>query len=281
MAAKVQICKMNKGSQCMGLIIYQVDAFTDSVFKGNPAAVCLLEERRSVVWMQALAAEMNLSETAIIERREEGNAFNLRWFTPAVEVDLCGHATLAAAHVLWQDGVATREQTIHFYTRSGLLKADINAGLISLDFPIDRVREVEAPPLLAAALGVEIKYIGKGCHDYLIEVASEQTVRDLKPDFTQLASIGGRGFIITESGGNGRLDFVSRFFAPNVGVNEDPVTGSAHCTLADYWQTRLDKQRFTAYQASQRGGVVDVEIAGERVVLSGQAVMVMKGELYA
>ncbi len=269
----------------MSATLYQVDAFTETAFGGNPAAVCLLDQPKTDVWMQALAAEMNLSETAMVERKlngvDEHNAFNLRWFTPTVEMNLCGHATLSAAHVLWQVGEVASDQSIHFYTRSGVLKAELRDGLISLDFPIDPVRDIEVPPGLAAALGVEIKTIAKGKDDYLVEVASDQIVRQLAPDFAKLATIPGRGVIVTAIGAHDDFDFISRFFAPNAGINEDPVTGSAHCTLAAYWQPRLNKNRFSAYQASARGGAIEVEVCGDRVILSGRAVTVLKGELYA
>jgi len=265
----------------MSQAIYQVDAFTQTAFKGNPAAVCLLRHTPNLEWMQALAAEMNLSETAMVERRAEANAFNLRWFTPTVEVDLCGHATLAAAHVLWQAGEVAAGETIYFHTRSGVLTADMSGGLIALDFPIDQVSDVAVPSILAEALGVAVINVAKGRDDYLVEVASEQAVRQLVPDFAKLAQMPGRGLIVTARGKSDRFDFVSRFFAPNAGIDEDPVTGSAHCTLAGYWQARLGKKRFSAYQASPRGGVVEVEISGTRVTLSGQAITVMKGELYA
>ncbi len=262
----------------MGFVIYQVDAFTDTPFTGNPAAVCLLEDKRSETWMQALGTEMNVSETAIVERREENNAFDLRWFTPVMEVDLCGHATLAAAHVLWEEG-AVSARAIIFHTRSGILTATRQHGLIELDFPPDPVSEIAPPPGMAAALGLSAVYVGKGRDDYLVVLDSAQQVRDLSPDFRQLASIPGRGFIVTAPG-DGEFDFVSRFFSPRAGIEEDPVTGSAHCTLAGYWQERLGKPAFTARQLSERGGTLRVAVVGERIVLSGQAVTVLQGNLH-
>jgi len=263
----------------MGFAIYQVDAFTDTPFTGNPAAVCLLEDNRSNVWMQALGAEMNVSETAIVERCEENNAFNLRWFTPVMEVDLCGHATLAAAHVLWEEGVVNVDQAIAFQARSGILTATRQHGLIELDFPADPVSEIPPPPGMEAALGLSAVYVGKGRDDYLVVVESVHQVRDLAPDFRQLANIPGRGFIVTAPS-DGEFDFVSRFFAPRAGIEEDPVTGSAHCTLASYWQERLGKAVFTARQLSKRGGTLRVAVAGDRIILGGQAVTMLQGNLY-
>lgn len=262
----------------MGFSIYQVDAFTDTPFTGNPAAVCLLEGDRPDAWMQALGAEMNVSEAAIVRRREESNAFDLRWFTPVMEVDLCGHATLAAAHVLWEKGEASIDRAIAFHTRSGILTAIHQHEWIELDFPADPLSEVPTPPGMEAALGLRAAYVGKGHDDYLVVVASVQQVRDLAPDFQQLASIPGRGFIVTAPGG-GEFDFVSRFFAPRAGIDEDPATGSAHCTLAGYWQGRLGKTTFIARQISKRGGTLRVEVAGNRVILGGQAMMVLQGKL--
>ncbi|NOY62435.1 MAG: PhzF family phenazine biosynthesis protein [Gammaproteobacteria bacterium] len=265
--------------------MYQVDAFTNEPFTGNSAAVCLLEDERSDAWMQALAAEMNLSETAYVRPRDASNEFDLRWFTPTIEVDLCGHATLAAAHTLWQEKHARVDQAICFYTHSGILTAvlrddlrdELRDGLIELDFPADPVVEVTPPQGMEAALGLRAVYVGKGRDDYLIVVESEQEVRELTPDFQQLAKIPGRGFCVTAPGAEEGVDFVSRFFAPRAGINEDPVTGSAHCTLAHYWQTRLGKQQFSARQISARGGTVGVAVNGDRIVLSGQAVTVWKG----
>jgi len=263
----------------MGCPIYQVDAFTSELFSGNPAAVCLLDEKYPDEWMQALAAEMNLSETAFVAQRNESNEFNLRWFTPTVEVDLCGHATLAAAHVLWEEKQVCSNQIIHFHTRSGLLNVARREGLIELDFPLDPVSGATPPQGMEAALGLHAVYVGKGHDDYLIAVETEQVVRELTPDFSQLAKIPARGFCVTAPGEEEDIDFVSRFFAPGSGIDEDPVTGSAHCTLVHYWAARLGKQHFTARQISKRGGTVVVTVKGERVVLSGQAVMVWKGYL--
>lgn len=261
----------------MGLRIFQVDAFTDKPFAGNPAAVCVLPEPRDARWMQNVAQEMNLSETAFLHRQTD--AYNLRWFTPAVEVDLCGHATLASAHVLWEAGYLKRDEPARFSTRSGLLTAERKGEWIELDFPAEREERVVAPANLVRALGVTPKYVGKNRFDCLVEVDSEETVRNLKPDFALLGEIPARGFIVTSLAISQGIDFVSRFFAPRAGINEDPVTGSAHCCLGPFWGTRLNKNEFVAYQASARGGVVRVRVSGDRVVLGGQAVTVLRGEL--
>ena len=254
-----------------------VDAFTDRPFAGNPAAVCLLLDWRDDSWLHRVATEMNLSETAYLV--PNGDAFDLRWFTPAVEVDLCGHATLASAHVLWQQGLADPDAEIRFSTRSGVLKAVQRAGHIELDFPLTPANPAEAPPGLIEALGVPVKCVGRSQFDYLVEVESETVLRRLAPDFTMLARVSCRGIIVTARADEHRFDFVSRFFAPAAGIAEDPVTGSAHCCLADFWRKQLGKTSFVAYQASARGGIVHVRVHGNRVYLGGEAVIVAKGEL--
>lgn len=263
----------------MTLPLYQVDAFTAEPFRGNPAAVCLLSVPRDDRWMQAVAQEMNLAETAFLLPENDG--FRLRWFTPTVEVDLCGHATLASAHVLWTTGQLEADQQARFYSRSGLLTADRDGDWITLDFPAKREQPADAPPDLIEALGVDPRYVGKNQFDYLVEVASEAEVRALQPDFARLKTLGVRGIMVTSRAASTDYDFVSRFFAPGSGIDEDPVTGSAHCCLGPFWADRLDKHEFTAYQASPRGGVVRVRLEGDRVRLSGQAVMVLRGELLA
>ena len=257
--------------------IVQVDAFTDTPFAGNPAAVCILPEPRDEDWMQNVAREMNLSETAFLLRQSDG--FHLRWFTPAVEVDLCGHATLASAHVLWESGHVKPDEQARFHTRSGLLTAERKGAWIDLNFPATRDEPADAPSGLLEALGVTATYIGKNRFDYLIEVGSEDTVRNISPNFSSLATISARGVIVTSRSTSPDYDFVSRFFAPQVGINEDPVTGSAHCTLAPYWSKKLGKDEMVGYQASARGGVVRVRVSGDRVYLGGQAVTVLRGEL--
>ncbi len=261
----------------MGLTIYQVDAFTDRPFAGNPAAVCVLPEPRDARWMQSVAQEMNLSETAFLLK--EAHGFNLRWFTPTTEVDLCGHATLASAHVLWEAGYLGPSEQASFSTRSGLLTAVRKGDWIELDFPAEPEAPATAPPDLAKALGATPKYVGKNRFDYLVEVDCEETVRDLKPDLNTLGKIPARGFIVTSLASSPSYDFVSRFFAPGAGINEDPVTGSAHCCLGPFWSARSGKNEFIAHQVSPRGGVVQVRVSGARVHLGGKAVTVLRGEL--
>jgi PhzF family phenazine biosynthesis protein len=254
-----------------------IDAFTDQPFRGNPAAVCLLDRERDAEWMQNVAAEMNLSETAFLLRQADG--WSLRWFTPAVEVDLCGHATLASAHALWGENVDDAS-VLRFHTRSGLLTASRQGEWIELDFPAKREQKADAPPELLAALGVhDPVYVGRNQFDYLVELRSEDEVRALQPDHATLRKVPVRGVIVTSRAKNGQYDFVSRFFAPGSGVDEDPVTGSAHTCLAPYWSPRLGKNDFVAYQASARGGMLRVRLEGERVKLGGRAVTVFRGEL--
>lgn len=261
----------------MGQEIFQVDAFTDKPFAGNPAAVCILPGPADEAWMQSVAHEMNLSETAFLHKVPNG--YGLRWFTPEVEVDLCGHATVASAHILWETGQLSTNEMARFNTRSGLLTAERKGDWIELDFPTTMEKETTTPTELVTALGVKPKYVGKSRFDYLIEVESEEIVRNLSPDFTLLRKLPARGFIVTSLADSSEFDFVSRFFAPTAGINEDPVTGSAHCTLGPFWKSRLNKNQFVAYQASARGSVVKVRVGYERVYISGQAVTVMRGEL--
>lgn len=256
-----------------------MDAFvTDRPFSGNPAGVCLLKEPRDPGWMQSVAMEMNLSETAFLVDRKDG--YDLRWFTPTVEVDLCGHATLASAHVLWQTGRLRVGDAARFHTRSGLLTAERKGDKIELDFPAKVAHATLAPPGLLKALGVEGSFVGRNQFDFLIEVESDTVVRELRPDFALLKTFGVRGVIVTSCASSPEYDFVSRFFAPGSGVDEDPVTGSAHCCLGPYWQSRLGRSEFLAYQASPRGGLVRVRVAGERVYLGGSALTIIEGELW-
>jgi predicted PhzF superfamily epimerase YddE/YHI9 len=259
--------------------LFVVDAFADRPFSGNPAAVCLLTEKwPSDRWMQSVAAEMNLSETAFTWGRADGT-FPLRWMTPAVEVALCGHATLAAAHALWENGVAEPAGTIRFDTRSGILTAARSGDEIELDFPAKPASQAEPPPGLVEAVGADPRFVGRNEYDYLLELGSEEEVRGLRPDFRGLAAVECRGVIVTAPSADRRFDFVSRFFAPASGVNEDPVTGSAHCCLAVHWAGKLGKWEMVGYQASARGGAVRVAVAGERVKLGGRAVTVLRGVL--
>ncbi len=260
-----------------GIRTLQIDAFTDRPFTGNPAAVCLLDQERAADWMQAVAAEMNLSETAFVRPQDDG--FELRWFTPAIEVELCGHATLAAAHALWSEGVVAGSTPIRFHTRSGVLTCTTDGELIELDFPATPAHAAEPPDGLLAALGVTPSFVGRSKFDKFVLVESEQVVRSLQPDFARLREIPMRGVMVTSTSDAPRFDFVSRYFAPGAGIDEDPVTGSAHCCLGPFWSERLGKTAMTAYQASARGGVVRVRVNGDRVILGGQAVTVWRGEL--
>ncbi len=262
----------------MSIRIFQVDAFADDVFSGNPAAVCILSAPRAETWMQALAAEMNLSETAFLVARDDGS-YDLRWFTPAVEVDLCGHATLASAHILWETGVLAAQEEARFHTRSGLLTANKRDDLIEMDFPATPAETTQVPTALSEALGALPLYVGMSKFDYLVEMASEELVRELNPDMAKLSAFPVRGIIVTAAASSAKYDFVSRFFAPAVGVDEDPVTGSAHACLGPFWSARLGKDEMLAYQASARGGEIHVRVAGERVLLGGQAVTVLHGTL--
>ncbi|MFQ5526165.1 MAG: PhzF family phenazine biosynthesis protein [Thermoanaerobaculia bacterium] len=257
--------------------IYTVDAFADRPFAGNPAAVCPLSEPVSEAWMQSVAREMNLSETAFLSPGD--GAFDLRWFTPAFEVDLCGHATLASAHVLWETGRVAHDQVIRFSTRSGILSAEKHGDRIRMEFPSDPPRRAEVPEGLSAALGAEIVWFGRGTSYEFVRVADERVLRSLAPDFRTLAGLSPVGVCVTCEGQSDAHDFVSRFFAPSAGIDEDPVTGSAHCLLGPYWAEQLGKSRMDAYQASERGGEVRVAIAGDRVAIEGTAITISRGEL--
>ena len=265
----------------MPVTCLQIDAFAERPFTGNPAAVCLLDNERDAQWMQAVAGEMNLSETAFVCPARDG--FDLRWFTPTVEVDLCGHATLAAAHALWSEGRVADDAEIGFRTRSGVLTATRNGDLIELDFPATSPVSANLDEAqirkLGDVLGVVPRAVGRSVFDLLVDVESENDVRASRPDFRRLGELDCRGVIVTSASEDGRFDFVSRFFAPGAGVEEDPVTGSAHCCLGPHWAKRLGKSEMTAFQASSRGGVVRVRVSGERVFLGGHAVTVFRGRL--
>jgi PhzF family phenazine biosynthesis protein len=261
----------------MSVPIVQVDAFTAVPFAGNPAAVCVLPEPRDDQWMQNVASEMNLSETAFLH--PEGDGYRLRWLTPAIEVDLCGHATLASAHVLWEDSHIKPDAEARFHTRSGLLTCRRDGAWIEMNFPIKLAEPAEAPASLSEALGADPTYVGRNQFDYLVEVTDEAILRSLRPNHQLLRQLPVRGVIVTARGRE--YDFVSRFFAPGAGVDEDPVTGSAHSALAPYWAARLKKDSMTGFQASARGGVVKVRVDGARVYMSGQAVTVLRGNLLA
>ncbi|CAN5665205.1 PhzF family phenazine biosynthesis protein [soil metagenome] len=262
----------------MALKLVQVDAFTDQPFRGNPAAVCVLDRARPDEWMAAVAREMNLSETAFLERR--GDDWSLRWFTPAAEVALCGHATLASAHVLWEEGIAGAGEPLRFHTLSGALEATQEAAGIVLDFPAEPATAQAAPVGLLEALGVgRAEATARNRFDWLVEVATADDVRRLAPDMAALRRIETRGVVVTALGDDGEHDFVSRWFGPRVGVDEDPVTGSAHCCLGPWWAGRVGRTDLRGYQASGRGGTVGVRVRGDRVSLIGSAVTVLRGEL--
>ena len=257
--------------------IYQVDAFTDKPFCGNPAAVCVLSRPADEGWMQQLAQEMNLSETAFFHPFKDG--YKLRWFTPTREVDLCGHATLASAHILWEANYISPNESARFHTRSGLLTARKNREQwIELDFPAMAPEPAELPEGVLSALGVTPLYTGKNGMDYLVEIGSEAELMRVRPDFRKLAEAPVRGVIVTSRSDNNAYDFVSRFFAPAAGVDEDPVTGSAHCALTPYWAAKLGKNQINAFQASYRGCVLKLRTSGDRVILAGKAITVLKGE---
>ncbi|MEU8270685.1 PhzF family phenazine biosynthesis protein [Sphaerisporangium sp. NPDC049002] len=261
--------------------IFTVDSFTDQAFKGNPAAVCLLDSPRSADWMQALASEMRHSETAFVADQGEGRPYSLRWFTPAVEVALCGHATLASAHVLYSTGAASG--SIEFSTKSGILTTNqLDHGRISMDFPSYLPEEISAPATLVKALGVSPAWVGMGRMDVLVELESEKVVHDLAPDIDALTALEARAVCVTAraSDPSGDVDYVSRFFAPSAGVPEDPVTGSAHCMLGPYWSAKLGRDSLVGAQLSQRGGIVHTTVRGERTEISGNAITIWSGELH-
>jgi len=253
--------------------LYQVDAFAERLFAGNPAAICPLDAWPDDALLQAIAAENNLSETAYFVPVEKD--FHLRWFTPVAEVDLCGHATLAAAHVLFEvlgyDG-----ECITFKTRSGDLIVTRRGTDLAMDFPAVLPQACESPPALMAALRLPPSEV-LVADDYLVVYKDEAMIRDLSPDYAKLRELDRRGVIVTAQGRE--VDFVSRFFAPKYGIDEDPVTGSAHCVLTPYWSGRLGRTRLSAKQISRRGGVLHCELHGERVTLVGKAVLFLRGEI--
>lgn len=256
---------------------WQVDAFTSCPFGGNPACVCWLEAAADPQWMQHVAAEMNLAETAFVRRIEAG--YELRWFTPTVEVDLCGHATLASAHALWAAGIIPSGEPIPFHTRSGVLTCTRNGEFIELDFPATPARPIAEPPGLAAALGAKVVETLQSKFDFLAVYDSAAIARALQPDFRELGKFPVRGVIATAISDDPQFDFIARFFGPASGIDEDPATGSAYCSLLPYWAERLNKTEMTAYQASARGGVIRLRLNGDRVILGGHAVTVWQGEL--
>ena len=262
----------------MGAPLFQVDAFASAPFTGNPAAVCLLDAPGDPAWMQAVAAEMNLSETAFVHALDGGEGrFGLRWFTPTVEVDLCGHATLASAHVLWETRRLATELAARFETRSGVLTATRAGDDVTLDFPADPVVPAAPKRDLLEAIGLRDAIASTGRIGWVLEVADARAVREARPDIARLAAFDIA--VLTARADDAAYDFVSRCFGPKFGIDEDPVTGSAHCALGPYWAERLEKNELTGYQASARGGVVRVRVEGDRTVLGGRAVTVTRGEL--
>ncbi len=261
----------------MGTRIFHVDSFADRPFTGNPAAVCLFPGTTDDAWMHDVAQEMNLAATAFVEQDAEG--FALRWFSSKVELSLCGHGTLAAAHILWEGGHAAGDQPIRFQTLAGTVLARRDRDWIHLDFPAEPADETVPPPALVRALSVEPVYVGANRLDHLVVVDAEKTVRALRPDLALLATVPTRGVIVTALSTSSEYSFVSRYFAPAAGIDEDQVTGSAHCCLGPFWGKRLALTEMLAYQASPRGGVVRVRLAGERVHLGGRAVTILRGEL--
>lgn len=265
------------GARTDSLELWLIDAFTDCAFAGNPAGVCLLEGNRPAEWMQQVAREMNQAETAFLERRDDG--FGLRWFTPTVEMDLCGHATLASAHFLWQRKLLSARSAARFHTRSGLLTATRDGDWIVMDFPAMPAKPVDPPPYLLDAVkapGAAVLFNGT---DYLVVQPAAARLRGLTPDYRLLSAVESRGVIVTSPSDTEGVDFLSRFFAPRAGVDEDPVTGSAHCALGPYWGARLGKTDLIGVQVSPRGGMVKVGLAGDRLRLAGRAVTVLKGAL--
>lgn len=259
--------------------VIQVDAFTNEPFAGNPAAVCVSETPLDDALMQQIATEMNLSETAFLYPLEGAGNYSLRWFTPRAEIDLCGHATLASAHVLWTEGHLDASITARFQTKSGELRVTPKDGLLQMDFPIKPVHDAPLNPTLVAAMNhADIVHGARNDVNYLVELRSHQAVTNLNPDLEKIAKLPYQGVIVT-SRGEAPYDFISRYFVPAMGIAEDPVTGSSHCSLAPYWQARLGKDKMLAYQASARGGELHVECTPERIYISGQAITVMRGEL--
>lgn len=270
----------------MSVDLAVVDAFTDVPFAGNPAGVCVLDRPPRERWMERVARELNLSETAFLIPGHAPGCFGMRWFTPTVEVDLCGHATLAAAHILWLDGYAASDQRLHFETRAGRLSAWRADDSILLDFPALETEPADSPSGLIEALGVDsscVSDVARSRYDWLVVLSDAERVRGLSPDMTRLAAVEARGMIVTARadslGESGRYHFVSRFFAPRAGVPEDPVTGSAHCVLGPYWARILGVTELVGYQASARGGSVGVRVAGKRVHLRGRAVVTLRSTL--
>jgi PhzF family phenazine biosynthesis protein len=252
--------------------LFQVDAFTNEIFKGNPAGVCIIPDNVSVndVLLQNIALEMNVSETAFLKKFD--GAYDLRWFTPETEVDFCGHATLSSAHILWEAGIEKNEDEIIFNTKSGKLFANRRDNKIELNFPSIEVTEIPEKKEINVAFGIKPLFIGSDNKRYLLEIDNYKELKEIKPDYNQLNEMGRTAFMITCKSDNNKYDFYSRFFAPSVGINEDPVTGSAHSYLTPYWAKKLNKNILNAYQASRRGGEIECELTNnKKVLLRGNA----------
>ena len=276
-----KVVQSNGGTQ---MKLFQVDAFADKPFAGNPAGVCILSDTRPDGWMLSVAREMNLSETAFVTRQRD--AYGLRWFTPKTEVPLCGHATLASAHILWEEKLEAEGTTIRFQTKSGTLQARQAGKRVEMDFPARRVEPVNGNNDINESLQVSPlrTYNGTYATDgdlFLLEVESEDIVRRIAPDYQRLLSTAALAVIVTSRSSSSEYDFVSRFFAPAAGVNEDPVTGSAHCYLTPYWGTKFGKKEMVGYQASQRSGIVYCKWTDDRVWIGGKAITMFKAELLA
>lgn len=256
-----------------------VDAFTSRAFGGNSAAICLLESPGDETWMRLVARELAMPATAFLH--PDGDGYRLRWFTSTTELELCGHGTLASAHVLWESGRLPSDRAAAFRTRGGALGARRHGDWIELNFPATPAVDAPAPAGLVEALGVTPRWVGRSRLDYIVEVGDEQIVRDLQPDFARLREVQTRGVIVTSRSASPERDFVSRFFAPSTGLNEDPATGSAHCCLGPFWAERLGRSSLVAHQISSRGGVLKVTVDGDRARLEGQAVTILKGEIAA
>lgn len=262
----------------MAVPIYVVDAFTSTPFAGNPAGVCLLEEPADEQWMQRVAMEMCHAETAFLVPLADGS-YNLRWFTPTIEVDLCGHATLASAHILWQLGKLKADQAAKFQTKSGELVAVKKGDQIRMDFPAEPAEAMDAPPTLRLAITKAPVWVGHNRMDMLVQLEDAESVRTLGPSINAIAMLGGRGVIVTAVSDTPEFDFIYRFFAPAAGVPEDNATGSAQCALGPFWAERLGKKEMTSFQASKRGAVLGVEVKGDRVDICGQAFTMLEGKL--
>lgn len=262
----------------MNIQIFQVDSFTVKPFTGNPAGVCILDQPKNETWMQAVAAEMNLSETAFL--LPKGGGYNLRWFTPTTEVDLCGHATLASAHILYEFGFYEQDETIEFFTRSGKLISSFDKGFIELDMPRYEPLEIETPTSLVNALGLEpVSTAVLEQKTIIAEFQNDEDVQNFKPDYQKLADLLYKDITITAKSTNPKYDFITRFFSPRTGINEDPVTGSVHCLLGPYWAKKLTKDKLLAYQASARGGEVRIRLSKDRAFIGGKAITVLRGDL--